>query len=76
VRVYLPPSYSQPVAASRRYPLIVLLHGWPGGDGNWLGEGRAAVTLDSMIAGGSVPEVIALMPNANGGGVGWGARCT
>ena len=69
MRVYLPPSYSQPVAASRRYPLIVLLHGWPGGDGNWLGEGRAAVTLDSMIAGGSVPEVIALMPNANGGGV-------
>jgi enterochelin esterase-like enzyme len=52
----------------KRYPLVVLLHGWPGGDGNWLGQGRAAVTLDSMIASHAIPEVIALFPNANGGG--------
>jgi len=69
VRVYLPPSYHRPEAAQRRYPLLVLLHGWPGGDGNWLGQGRAAVTLDSMIASGSIPEVIALFPNANGPGI-------
>lgn len=69
VRVYLPPSYRDPRAANRRYPVIVLLHGWPGGDGNWLGQGRAAVTLDSMIAHRSIPEVIALMPNANGPGM-------
>ena len=68
VRVYLPPSYHQPRAARRRYPVIVLLHGWPGGDGNWLGQGRAAVTLDSLIARGAIPELIALMPNANGPG--------
>ena len=68
VRVYLPPSYRDADATGRRYPLVVLLHGWPGGDGNWLGEGRAAVTLDSMIATRSIPELIALMPNANGAG--------
>jgi S-formylglutathione hydrolase FrmB len=71
VRVYLPPSYRDPRAIERRYPLVVLLHGWPGGDGNWPGQGRATVTLDSMIAHRSIPEVIALMPNGNGPGM-WG----
>jgi len=69
VRVYLPPSYSRPEAAGRRYPLLIMLHGWPGGDGNWLGQGRAAETLDSMSARGGIPEVIALFPNANGAGI-------
>ena len=69
VRIYLPPSYHDPAAARRRYPLILLLHGWPGGDGNWRGQGHAATTLDTMIAHHSIPEVIALMPNANGPGM-------
>src|SRR5262245_18902701 len=29
-RVWLPPSYDRPEAASRRYPVVVFLHGWPG----------------------------------------------
>ena len=69
VRVYLPPSYHQPDSAARRYPLLILLHGWPGGDGNWLGQGHAAATLDSMIANHAIPEVIALFPNASGRGI-------
>ena len=69
VRVYLPPSYHQPDSAGRRYPLLILLHGWPGGDGNWLGQGHAAATLDSMIADHAIPEVIALFPNASGHGI-------
>ena len=68
VRVYLPPSYALPESSAKRYPLVVLLHGWPGGDGNWLGPGRAAVTLDSMIASHAIPEIVALFPSANGGG--------
>jgi S-formylglutathione hydrolase FrmB len=68
VRVYLPPSYDRPDAAMRRYPVVFLLHGWPGGDGNWTGQGRAAVTLDSMAANHTIPEVIAVMPNGNGPG--------
>ncbi len=66
VRVYLPPSYDAPGARERRYPVVFLLHGWPGGDGNWPGEGRATETLDSLIATGRIPEVIAVMPNASG----------
>lgn len=69
VRVYLPPSYGRPEAARRRYPVVYLLHGWPGGDGNWPGHGRAAETLDSLSARGAIPEVIAVMPNGNGIGL-------
>ncbi len=39
VRVYLPASYDQPTARARRYPVVILLHGWPGGEGNWSGDG-------------------------------------
>ncbi|HET7225974.1 MAG TPA: alpha/beta hydrolase-fold protein [Candidatus Eisenbacteria bacterium] len=66
-RVYLPPSYAS--SPQRRYPTIYLLHGWPGGDGNWSGHGRAAVTLDTLIARHRIPEVIAVMPNGNGVGL-------
>jgi len=66
VRVYLPPTYERTEAAKRRYPVVYLLHGWPGGDGNWPGSGHAAETLDSLSARGAIPEVIAVMPNGNG----------
>ncbi len=68
VRVYLPPSYDLPDSAGKRYPVIYLLHGWPGGEGNWPGRGRAAQTLDSLIARGAIPEVIAVMPSGSGAG--------
>jgi putative tributyrin esterase len=69
VRVYLPRSYDEPGAAGRRYPVVILLHGWPGGDGNWPGQGRAVETLDSLSEHGRMPEIIALMPNGAGGGL-------
>jgi enterochelin esterase-like enzyme len=69
VRVYLPPGYDEPGSASRRYPVVYLLHGWPGGDGNWPGHGRAAETLDSLAARGSIPAMIAVMPDGNGIGL-------
>ena len=68
VRVYLPPSYQSADAKSRRYPVVFLLHGWPGGDGNWPGEGRCAEMLDSLSARREIPEMIAVMPNGNGVG--------
>lgn len=69
VRVYLPPGYDDPAQADRRYPVVYLLHGWPGGDGNWLGHGRAAETIDSLCARGAIPRLIAIMPNGNGIGL-------
>jgi S-formylglutathione hydrolase FrmB len=69
VRVYLPPSYDAPASRNRRYPVIILLHGWPGGEGNWAGEGRAGRTLDSLEAAGAIPELIAVMPSGSGVGL-------
>ena len=37
VRVWLPPSYDRPESAGRHYPVVLFLHGWPGGEGNWPG---------------------------------------
>jgi S-formylglutathione hydrolase FrmB len=67
-RVYLPPSYEQPGDRERRYPVVVFLHGWPGSEGNWPGQGRVLESLDQMSAAGEIPEVIALFPD--GGGIG------
>ncbi len=67
VRVYLPPSYSRPEAATRRYPVVYMLHGWPGSDGNWFGLGHAAETADAMMAGGLIPEVILVCPDGSRG---------
>jgi putative tributyrin esterase len=69
VRVYLPPSYSQPQSSARRYPVLYLLHGWPGSEGNWFGSGHAAETLDRLIAAGAIPEMIVVCPDGGGRGL-------
>lgn len=67
-RVYLPPSYELPAASGRRYPVIVFLHGWPGSEGNWPGQGRVGETLDRLILARAIPEVIGLFPDGGGSG--------
>jgi putative tributyrin esterase len=67
IRVYLPPSYGRPEAAQRRYPVVYLLHGWPGSDGNWFGPGQADRSADTLIAQGRMPEVVLVCPNGNCG---------
>jgi S-formylglutathione hydrolase FrmB len=69
VRVYLPPSYSDPDSALRRYPVVYMLHGWPGSDGNLLEWGHANDTADSLIARHAIPEVILVFPNGAGTGL-------
>ena len=68
VRVYTPPGYDDSAAAGRHYPVVYLLHGWPGSEGNWPGMGRATVTADSLIASGRIPPVVMVFPNGNGKG--------
>ncbi len=69
VRVYLPPSYARPDSAQHRYPVVYMLHGWPGSDGNLLEMGHANDTADSLIARGAIPEVIMVFPNGGGSGL-------
>jgi putative tributyrin esterase len=68
-RVYFPASYDSAGSRERRYPVIVFLHGWPGSEGNWPGQGHALETLDQMSAAGEIPEVIALFPDGGGTGL-------
>ena len=69
VRVWLPPSYFTPAAAKREYPVVFLLHGWPGSDGNWMEMGHAPEIAESLAARGAIPEVILVFPNGNGRGL-------
>lgn len=68
-RVYLPPSYGADSARTRRYPVVFLLHGWPGSDGNWVTIGHACRIADTLIAEHAIPEVILVFPNGSGTGL-------
>lgn len=61
--VYLPPDYHQ--NASRKYPVLYLLHGGGGDEDSWTTLGRAAVILDNQLAAGTAVPMIVVMPNGN-----------
>lgn len=58
--VYLPPSFS----VSARYPVLYLLHGFPGSPYQFADGLRLAQTADRMIAAGSLRPFIAVIPPA------------
>jgi enterochelin esterase family protein len=58
--LYLPDAYA--AEPTRRFPVIYLLHGYGAGDREWIELGRAAETLDRLIASGEAPPMIAVMP--------------
>jgi pimeloyl-ACP methyl ester carboxylesterase len=67
VLMYLPPSYSRD--ASRRYPVLYLLHGATSVPDEWI-DGTyqgldLRVALDSLVAAAAVPEFIVVMPDAD-----------
>ncbi|HJT59967.1 MAG TPA: alpha/beta hydrolase-fold protein, partial [Ktedonobacteraceae bacterium] len=64
--VYLPPSYNTPQGRTKRYPTLYLLHGSPGGDGDWFTAGKADQSADTLIALGKIPELILILPDGNG----------
>jgi S-formylglutathione hydrolase FrmB len=64
--LYLPPSYSLAQAQTKRYPVLYLLHGSPGGARDWLVAGQANTSADMLIAAGSIHELILVLPDGNG----------
>ena len=62
--VYLPPSYA--TDRTRRYPVLVYLHGLTGNERNWVDAGHIDRTLDSLFAAGR-PEAIVVMPDGDDG---------
>ena len=61
--VYLPGSYS--AGGSRRFPLLELQAGYPGNEKTWSSYLDLKDTLDSLIANGSLPAVMVVMPRQN-----------
>lgn len=58
--VYTPPGYN--CRASRRYPVLYLLHGFSDDTTAWTQAGRANVILDNLIARGQAKPMIVVMP--------------
>jgi pimeloyl-ACP methyl ester carboxylesterase len=69
VHVYLPAAFDR--EPSRRFPSVYLLHSWGGRPEDWLGgedgyEGLdVASVLDRLVADGSAPPMLVVMPDAS-----------
>ena len=57
--VYLPPKYD----ATKKYPVLYLLHGIGGDEMEWPRGGVPNVILDNLIADGKAVDMIIIMPN-------------
>ncbi|GAC1356069.1 MAG: alpha/beta hydrolase-fold protein [Herpetosiphon sp.] len=62
--IYLPPGYD---GTQQSFPVLYLLHGAPGGPGDWLRGGGIDQTLDALISVGRIPPIIAVLADGNGG---------
>ena len=57
--VYLPDGYK---AGDRRYPVLYLLHGAGGDEHSWANAGHIEEKADRLIANGTIPPAIVVMP--------------
>jgi S-formylglutathione hydrolase FrmB len=62
--VYLPPGYD---TSSLRYPVLYVLHGGGGDQGNWVTNGDIQAMLDARVAANPADAVIAVMPDGRSG---------
>lgn len=63
--IYLPFDYE---TSNRYYPVVYLLHGYTDNDMAWIQFGEANMIADEAIAGGEIPAMILVTPDA---GVSW-----
>jgi enterochelin esterase-like enzyme len=67
VYVYLPPQYFSAAYHTYHFPVIELLHGFPGLPQDWITVMDVTTTLKSLISEGRAKPVVLVMPDANGG---------
>lgn len=65
--VYLPPGYSDPRNAARRYPVVYLMYGTPGRPQDWFLAGRVPQTMDLLLAGRYLGPMIVVSPTSSAG---------
>ena len=63
VFVYLPPNYD---AKDSPYPVVYLLHGFPGEARDWFVKGQAHITTERKILAGNIPPMILVSFDAAG----------
>jgi enterochelin esterase-like enzyme len=63
--LYLPAAYGDPVARRVRFPVVELLHGFPGRPESWTGPLELQRILDAQIAARQSVPFVAVMPMQN-----------
>jgi enterochelin esterase-like enzyme len=63
----LPPGYTDPANAHRRYPVVYLVHGSPGGPEDWLAGGDAPGTLRLFHRSRALPPMIVVSVDLSAG---------
>jgi enterochelin esterase-like enzyme len=66
VIIYLPKGYDKN-NPKHRFPVLYMLHGSPGQETDWLQGGDAEKTLDKLIDNKTIPPLIVVFPDGNGG---------
>jgi enterochelin esterase-like enzyme len=67
VYVYFPPQYFQQAYRNYRFPVIELLHGFPGQPEDWITVVGVTTMLQDLISSGLAKPAVLVMPDANGG---------
>ena len=62
VEVYLPPGYFAPANRGRHYPVVYLLHGYPGRAVDWIAAGDLHGAADMLTTRGLIQPMIVVMP--------------
>jgi enterochelin esterase-like enzyme len=63
--VYLPPGYDLWANRHRRYPVVYLIHGNPGGAIDWMRSGSVRTTMDTLIADHLIRPMIVVAPSSS-----------
>ncbi|MFD0354014.1 alpha/beta hydrolase [Streptomyces sp. NPDC127110] len=69
VIVWTPPEYDAPGADRTRFPVLVLLHGYPGSPGSWFDLGSMPDALEQLVELGAVRPFVLVVPEIYPGGV-------
>jgi enterochelin esterase-like enzyme len=65
--VYLPPGYEAKANAHRRYPVVYLLHGYPGSPIDWFRAAEVQDQMDALLRYHLVQPMLIVAPDASGG---------
>ncbi len=67
VYVYFPPQYFQKAYRDYRFPVIELLHGFPGQPQDWITVVGVTTMMQQLISTGLAKPAVLVMPDVNGG---------